>query len=135
MGGAHRSLNRGFRALILSAGMLACVGCHKPVATNVLGTYLAEYEDDRDELQLRPDGTYRHVLGTRTLRQVDVGRWMVDTLPRETLGISLDTFRFRTQSGGVKRAGIWHVEVETKAFSGAYELCFDPDLDRCFLKY
>ena len=62
MDGAHNSIGRVCGALIFVAGM--CAGCHEPVAGKVAGTYLSEYENDHDELQLRPDGTYRHVLGT-----------------------------------------------------------------------
>jgi hypothetical protein len=75
-----------------------------------------------------------HVLGTSALRRADVGKWSVETLPNEVLGISLDGFRFRERGGQIKRPGVWHVAVQVSTFSGGYELCFDPDLDTCFIK-
>jgi hypothetical protein len=88
----------------------------------------------QDELDLKADGTYRHVLGTDKLKQVDTGTWMVETLRGETVGISLDNFRFRDQHKQMKPPGVWHFEVQTEAFSGQYKLCFDPDLNSCFVK-
>ena len=113
---------------------LVVAGCEKPASAGVPGTYFADYIGDRDEIQLRSNGTYTHALGKSEFKQVDTGKWMVETLPNEGLGISLYSFRFRDHNGQTKPPGIWHVEVNVGALSGEYRLCFDPDLGSCFIK-
>jgi len=68
------------------------------------------------------------------MRQVDEGKWMVETIGKEALGITLEGFRFRLHEGGIGPPGIWHVSVQADVGSGRYRLCFDPDLGSCFVK-
>jgi hypothetical protein len=120
--------------LLLGTALLAAVGCGKPLAAVIPGIYIAEYEGDQDTLKVLPDGTYTHAVGSRVSGQVNRGKWIVETLPGEQLGLSFDAFRFRKHEGGIGAPGIWHVTVQADAFSNEYRLCFDPDLGNCFVK-
>jgi hypothetical protein len=126
-------MSMGFRLVVLIV-LMAGVGCQRVTARDVLGVYFADYDGDRDELTIRSDGTYSHKIGTGPERRTDDGKWIFETLQGEVLGISFKDFRFRARGGGIKMAGIWHVEAQSEMFVKKTKLCFDPDLDSCFLQ-
>jgi len=134
MEGVPKAMKWQIRLLIPCTAALAIVGCEKPAVTAVPGFYVAEYDGDQDTLRVSPDGTYTHAVGSGASQQVDKGQWTVETLPGEQLGVSFNAFRFREHGGGVGVPGIWHVPVAVNGFSDEYKLCFDPDLDSCFVK-
>lgn len=123
-----------WRASLTAMLGFSIVACKPMDPAQVPGTYVAEYAQGRDELVVRPDGTYEHVLSSRGVRVVDSGKWIFETLDGEKLGLSFYDFRFRTHDGSIKPKGIWHVEVEPDHRSDKYKLCFDPDLYSCFLQ-
>src|SRR4051812_22355173 len=68
------------RLLAMGAVLLAAVGCERPHVSAIPGIYVAEYEGDQDTLQVLPDGTYTHAVGTGVSKPVDKGKWTVETL-------------------------------------------------------
>lgn len=129
----------GFCGLIVKRYLVGAIvifgmGCAEVSKEDVPGFYSAEYEGGRDTLELLPDGRFRHTYKLNGEVGLNEGIWAVDSAAPGKLGISLDRFQFRDHFGGLKRGGVWLVEVEVGLFSRRPELCFDPDLNSCFVK-
>lgn len=63
--------------------LLVCASCHisKPVtieAKDVPGTYVFDGHESRDELVLKPDGTFARTAVYRGVRQTQSGQWSFD---------------------------------------------------------
>jgi hypothetical protein len=118
----------------LTAVILLAVGCRRLDEAQVPGLYAADYEGGSDTLELLADGTYKHKVGLETGAMVLTGTWKTDTLSGEKLGLSFEAFQFRRNSQTLKPSGVWHVEVERVGAAGDLALCFDPDLEKCFVR-
>ena len=131
--GVRRTMKEVLLAAVALLPLLLTTGCQKPVAANLPGTYVAEYEGGTDKLMIDSTGSYSHMIASGTEGTLNAGKWEVETLPGEQLGVSFADFRFRTRGGAIKPAGVWHVRVQVRWQSSAYELCFDPDSNDCFV--
>ena len=110
------------------------LGCDGAKEENIPGIYRAEYIGNIDELVILSDMTYVHsFIGDNGGLVSRKGNWSIEILNNESLGITFEDFSFRQGAYELKPAGYWHVEVEKTVF-GLIQLCFDPDMDKCFIK-
>ena len=123
--------------LLLSAITLAA-GCSAKVNKNDLaGQYEVVIDNEKQIIQINPDGTYDNAFHKgKSLVWHYRNRWRYGNEPAlSTDAIVFEGFHFGLN--GYNRnglAGFWPVEPE-RSWSGAIELCFDPDLNgRCFVK-
>lgn len=118
----------------LMCSVLLLVACGQVGEDEVPGVYVASYAGGSDQLTLLPSGKYTHVLSMDDGSVVSSGKWVVETLSGEDVGITFDDFQFRVDAKSLKPAGVWHVRPRKSPLSGDVKLCFDPDLGTCFVK-
>ncbi len=121
---------------------LAVVSCFRGVTKAELpGFYEFQIKNVKQQITVGADGTYTNALyRDGALVWSDQETWSYDEWDGEK-GICFNEFRFGIPDhdftpwfldlGRSSRRGFWFV-VPEKTPSGIRELCFDPDLDRCF---
>lgn len=118
----------------LICSVLLLVACERVSEDEVPGVYVASYAGGSDRLTILPNGEYTHLLSTDNGPVTNSGKWTVETLSGEHMGITFDDFRFRKDAKSLKATGIWHVRPRKSPLVGDVKLCFDPDLGTCFVK-
>jgi hypothetical protein len=118
-----------YRVILLSALLLTA--CSRQVEkTELPGLYEFVVEDLKQQINIATDGKYVNTLyrgGAVVWSDQSVWRYEV----RDGEGaVVFSRFRFGIP-GHSSVAGLWYV-VPEKTFSGAKDLCFDPDLGLCF---
>lgn len=116
-----------FLAALLLAG---CDG--KIDADSIAGIYV--YEDDHvmQTIQIERDFSYTNVAyqdGEKLWS--DRSNWEIDRIVDDE-GISFESFRFAMPNHS-ELSGYWFV-VPEKSLVGQIKLCFDPDLNLCFVR-
>jgi hypothetical protein len=134
--------------------VLMVSGCSRAVdKTELLGRYEFPLDNMKQEITIGVDGKYTNVFyRDGVLAWSDQGEWTYEKLSggREEMVIAFAEFRFGIPEYSSGRYGnpeysklpklpdsskrsLWYVAPE-KTFTGVMELCFDPDLYRCFTK-
>lgn len=120
--------------LVFSALLLISFGCNEISNDefSVIGTYHADYYQKTDLLIIHENGSYYHEFNFNGKNQRNIGKWSLTTNDSKIRMIIFDDFIFREHKGGIKPPGVWLVESE-KTIGNTVELCFDDDLDLCFI--
>ena len=118
---------------------LVVAGCSRGVGQPELpGQYEFSLDNMKQQVTVGADGKYSNAFyRDGILVWSEQGTWTYDV---EEKGIGFAEFRFgipeysfnRDLGFAVPERGLWFV-VPEKTFTGVKKLCFDPDLDRCFL--
>jgi hypothetical protein len=112
--------------------------CSSSVDQNALsGKYSAAIGPEHQTLQLNRNGTYENAFyrGEKLVWRYE-DRWSYgrDAAFKGEAALTFDHFRFGLAGYDNQPVGFWPVQPE-RAWSGAVELCFDPDLNgRCFVQ-
>ena len=122
---------------------LVVAGCSREVGQPELpGQYEFSLDNMKQQVTVGADGKYSNAFyRDGALVWSDQGIWVYEE-SAEKKGVAFAEFRFgipeyssnRTQGLGlvVPDRGLWFV-VPERTLTGIKEICFDPDLDRCFL--
>lgn len=131
-------------------------GCDREIKLgDIPGTYIANHGLGEDGLIVNADGTYRQFfVGKDGKRFENKNSWEVEpsdrTYVRNKEGVAITFNKFISMAtrfesidpeyakkhgyeGSQYEPGFWFVEVE-KTLCGTLKLCFDVDLDRCYIK-
>lgn len=141
--------------LVFIATMLPFLtGCDRKINLgDIPGTYIANHGLGEDTLIISADGTYQQFyVGKDGKRFENKNSWEVEpsdkTYVRNKEGVAITFNKFisavtRFESMAPEYAkkysykssppGYWFVEVE-RTLRGTFKLCFDPDLDYCYIK-
>jgi len=128
---------------------LVLAGCSRSVEQSELtGQYEFSLENMKQQITIGADGKYTNAFyRDGALVWSDQGRWTYDKLAGKK-GVAFAEFEFGIQEYSPAKLGnpeysgmprlpdsssrsLWYV-VPEKTLTGVRELCFDPDLDRCF---
>ena len=120
---------------------LVFLGCTQAVERReISGIYDFKLENIKQKVVIGEDGKYvNKFFRDDILVWADNGTWTYEKAGKQT-GIALAEFRFALPEyslvkygipGNSSGRGLWFV-VPEKTVSGMKQLCFDPDLDRCF---
>ncbi len=111
--------------------VLALAGCTRGVDKAELpGRYEFSIDNLKQQITINADGTYTNaVYRDGTLSWSDQQTWDYEKV-RGEFGVTFNKFTFNIP-GFSSGSGYWFV-VPEKTLTGTKELCFDPDLYRCF---
>jgi len=123
--------------LMVVLASIAVRGCSREIDSRDLpGKYSVTIDGQRQVLDLRTDGSYENTF-YRDGRLVWslTEKWSYEVSEdRDREVVTFSRFKFGVAGYSSSPMGFWPVEPE-RAFSGAIEFCFDPNLnDRCFIK-
>jgi hypothetical protein len=125
-----------FRLCFAVAMILAIARCVPVPRNNVYGTYRLNQGGDRYELQILPDGHWRHRVRTAGTVVTDSGTWTWDHDDEGDM-ITFERFapRWRREfsPGEVVSAAYWPVEPE-RTWTGRVRLWVDYDIDLYYIK-
>jgi hypothetical protein len=121
-----------FVPLLINFLLLGCTTDFDGNTSEWMGRYKFEDANIIQEVEITIDGVFSNTLfvGRRRVWQ-DSGTWELESLPALT-GFIFSKFRFGI-SGHSAQLGYWFV-VPEKSYFGQKRLCFDPDLNRCFVR-
>jgi hypothetical protein len=108
---------------------LTVSGCARTLQEAELpGRYEFQINNLKQQVTVSGDHKYTNVLyRDSVVVWSDHGTWTYD---ERRVGVTFGQFRFGIP-GHSAQPGYWFV-VPQKTFTGTKQLCFDPDLDRCF---
>ena len=115
---------------------LALAGCSPKVGKSELGgQYAVTIDGERQTIRINSNGTYdNEFYRENSLVWHSRNRWSYKREPGLGDAITFDEFQFGLKAYDNGTRGFWIVDPE-RSWSGAIELCFDPDLNnRCFVK-
>lgn len=116
------------RRLVMLLAMVI-VGCTRHLERDdIPGAYEFQFDNLKQRITVAADGKYTNALYQgEALMWSDEGVW---TYEEKQKGVTFAQFRFGVP-GHSPRRGYWFV-VPQNTLTGIKQLCFDPDLDRCF---
>jgi hypothetical protein len=121
---------------LLVAALLAACSCGVK-QSQLSGKYSAAIGREHQTLQLNRNGTYENAFyrGEKLVwRYGDRWSYGRETAFKGEAAVTFDHFRFGLSGYDSEHVGFWPVQPE-RSWSGAVELCFDPDLGgRCFVQ-
>jgi hypothetical protein len=110
---------------------LALAACSRSVTKGDLpGVYVAKEGDITQELRLEQNGTYVNTLYINGSVQWSENQSWIYEVHDGKSGTVFSKFRFGLKDTP-SSAGYWFVEP-VKSAAGGIQLCYDPDLGRCF---
>lgn len=134
------------KLLTLTFILAGCSPLEYPVSRNeVFGEYVAVYHDATHKLVLFDNGTYEHSYIIDGKLLVDRHNWeFLDVdIGESDLYLRLFEFKFRVAKDTISKSKDWILSPEkTKRFNFSenknhglrVRLCFNYDLDRCYVK-
>jgi hypothetical protein len=122
------------KAIVLVA--LLTSACSSPISeSDVVGTYVANYQGDTSKLSINADHTYSQVIElTDGNKVINTATWSSVAMGSGDIVVEFSKFRIfpsYTVEGAVEAN--WSASL-TSTFWGNIQFCYDEDVGYCFVK-
>jgi hypothetical protein len=121
------------KSLLLFLSLLFLPSCSREFSdADLAGTYVASYKGETATLSVKPDHSYTHVVQLKDGQITEAAAtWKGFTGSSRQTAVEFLNFRVIPSYGEAKEGWVTGVD---RTWSGRVRLCFDEDVDYCYVK-